>query len=134
MSPATAHANFFQQREEGVDQYGRPLTGYSAFSALSYGSAGSGKVVKCVCFPLLWYFIVADLRHGYRSKKLFGERQRTTSTSKKLRKIVPTKCYGEMALHGVTFSYPTREDVEVLKGAFSFCLPIPLNEHGRIAN
>ncbi|KAH6901921.1 P-loop containing nucleoside triphosphate hydrolase protein [Coprinopsis sp. MPI-PUGE-AT-0042] len=58
--------------------------------------------------------IPAHMALHSQSKKLF-ERQRTTSTSKKLRKIVPTKCYGEMALHGVTFSYPTRVDVEVLK-------------------
>ncbi|KAG2006754.1 multidrug resistance protein 1, variant 2 [Coprinopsis cinerea AmutBmut pab1-1] len=34
---------------------------------------------------------------------------------RKLRKITPAKCHGELALHNVTFAYPTRPNVEVLK-------------------
>ncbi|TFK17892.1 hypothetical protein FA15DRAFT_675726, partial [Coprinopsis marcescibilis] len=37
------------------------------------------------------------------------------SHPRKLRKITPKRCHGELALHNVTFAYPTRADVPVLQ-------------------
>jgi ATP-binding cassette, subfamily B (MDR/TAP), member 1 len=35
--------------------------------------------------------------------------------SSSLRKIIPTKCYGELSMHGVTFYYPSRPSVAALE-------------------
>ncbi|KAF8154773.1 P-loop containing nucleoside triphosphate hydrolase protein [Crassisporium funariophilum] len=49
----------------------------------------------------------------------------TSGKSHKLRKITPSKCYGELALHNVTFAYPSRPTLPVLSDVSLF---IPANE------
>jgi ATP-binding cassette subfamily B (MDR/TAP) protein 1 len=50
---------------------------------------------------------------------------RLSRQSATLRKIVPSRCYGELSLHDVTFSYPSRPTVPVLKDV---SLYLPANE------
>jgi len=47
------------------------------------------------------------------------------SSSRTLRKITPTRCYGELALHNVTFAYPSRPTIPVLSDVSLF---LPANE------
>jgi ATP-binding cassette subfamily B (MDR/TAP) protein 1 len=49
----------------------------------------------------------------------------TTRKSCTLRKITPARCYGELALHNVTFAYPSRPTVPVLSDVSLF---LPANE------
>jgi ATP-binding cassette subfamily B (MDR/TAP) protein 1 len=49
----------------------------------------------------------------------------TTRKSRTLRKITPARCYGELALHNVTFAYPSRPTVPVLSDVSLF---LPANE------
>jgi len=48
-----------------------------------------------------------------------------TRKSRTLRKITPARCYGELALHNVTFAYPSRPTVPVLTDVSLF---LPANE------
>jgi len=48
-----------------------------------------------------------------------------TRKSRTLRKITPARCYGELALHNVTFAYPSRPTVPVLTHVSLF---LPANE------
>ncbi|KIM36272.1 hypothetical protein M413DRAFT_319602 [Hebeloma cylindrosporum] len=45
--------------------------------------------------------------------------------SRTLRKITPARCYGELALHNVTFAYPSRPTIPVLSDVSLF---LPANE------
>ena len=49
----------------------------------------------------------------------------SSSSSRPLRKISPVKCAGELALHNVTFSYPSRSTIPVLQDVSLF---LPANE------
>ncbi|KAJ2913175.1 hypothetical protein MD484_g7239, partial [Candolleomyces efflorescens] len=47
--------------------------------------------------------------------KLTPPKNPKTTPFRHLRKITPARCYGELALHNITFAYPTRPSVPVLE-------------------
>ncbi|KAF9045011.1 P-loop containing nucleoside triphosphate hydrolase protein [Panaeolus papilionaceus] len=44
----------------------------------------------------------------------------TSSSPRTLRKITPSKCHGELALHNITFAYPSRPSIPVLSNVSLF--------------
>lgn len=78
-----------------------------------------------MCIPQFIVFAKGKFAMAALLATVYDSQPPSTPKSHRLRKITPSKCFGELALHNISFAYPSRPTLPVLKDLSLF---LPANE------